>query len=75
MLRLHEDQNIRSIIEQSDVRVHASQLAGNDWSAVAAEVSATVVSSSGDAIGRAFEGTILYFPGVTLKMLTHKEGA
>jgi hypothetical protein len=77
MLRLHEDHSIRALLEESDTRLCVGDLNSDHWEAIAAEVSATIVSGGAAGYPRVsdqFEGTLLYFPGVTLKMLTRKEG-
>lgn len=60
---MNELDQVRTALQHADTVVHACTLKG-DWQGVAVEI------SNEDCLNNeAFEGTLLYFPGVTLKEL------
>ena len=63
MIRMNESEQVRMVLQHADTIVNACTLKSS-WQGVAVEI-----ANDNCLNNEAFEGTLLYFPGVTLKEL------
>lgn len=63
MVRINEEHQVTAALQHADTSVNARDLVG-DWEGIVVEVANGVGCTN-----ELFDGTLVYFPGVTLKEL------